>query len=562
MKGPYNKIFFLIPIIIVTYIAFSPCIAVAENVTSDNSNISYENGTPVHISGDNISYGEHDGVLNAYGNVVIDEETVTLKAPKVYYDSHSGVVEAFSNAYKDVVLISKQETISTFNGDHLIYNLNTGAGTFKDVSGSSDEMYLKGSDFCIMRSDVAADKKLIANKDRTLTESIGTWKNVSMTTCDCASPHYRLQTNQAIIVPGIKTTLKHPDVYLGNKRIFRYPFDYIIRQGKSSNSIMPVIKYEDKKGTGIGIKGAYDLNDWGSIDFGFVGWTEDFLECNFTYEKNLTDRLGLYIESARLYNKFDGQIKWRPKWGATYYIGDGWRANLDFAERHLITTTMIAGERKEYNVWKRPEFTLSSPSYGNEHFKYSFTAQYGRYQDNVASVMPFRDRWAITANFEGSIDLHNKNIRPYYGGHHRFYDYEYGTERQNVSDIYVGVNWKIGLFRFNTEYMKRWVDGASMLVWDNYSDNENIYQSVKVPLPFGDRLVHWNLGVRATYDLMRTRLAQMDYVLQYNPHCTTWELSIQDERVSENKNFRLSFFINAYPNKAVSLGSDRASFSY
>ena len=517
-----------------------------------------EKKNSVSVDADSITYTENEGVAVATGNVRIKNNDIILKAPRVTYNASNFLLEAFSEDGKKVYFYTALG--ERLEGTYMKYNVSTKRGTMTNCTGGTDVLYLKGENVNVMSYEEANRSGIIKTKHSKKaledTELIGEWLNVSSTTCDFDTPHYRLHTRRAIIIPNKKIILKQPDIFIEEHRLFRYPFDYIIALRKREQSIMPVFKYESNKGAGLGARGVFDLEKWGELSVGFTGWTEDLLEARIRYENEIFDRFYVYGETNRRYNRDDKTIMWRPKWGAFYNMKGGWRASIDFSQRELIETSFVPGMKQRFNVWKEPEFTLSTPVWGPSYARISAKAQYGRYQDNIGKVMPWTERLEFEANLRGSLPVILKKITPYYGVNYTYDDYEHGDQTQKYTDAYGGISWKIGAFSFNSMYARRWVDGASKLYWDRYYDREDFYQTISFPLPFGADWEKFNFSATATFDITRDRLAEMIYVLDYNRHCTTWQIWARDQKAGDEIDFRLTFYINAFPDKKIILGTE------
>ncbi|MEG1501795.1 MAG: hypothetical protein RR370_00185 [Synergistaceae bacterium] len=541
----------------VCILCISPCISCANG--NPESNVINQ----VKIDADVINYSENTGLAEALGNVIVKNRNIKLTAPKVNYDAKNSELEAFSEGDKQVYFtsFSNDEGVQRLHGDYLKFNLDTKRGFLKNASGGTDLLFLKGNDVNFMSYDEAYEKRIVSkrldNKNENKNDDlIAEWLSVSSTTCDFDKPHYRLFSKRVIIIPNKKIILKKPDIYIGNRKIIKYPFDYIISMKKKEQSLMPVYKYESNKGFGLGIKGVLDFNSFGELGLAATGWTGGLWEAQIRYQKELFDGLYIYGESDRSYNRDERETLWRPKWGLNYYTRSGWNAKVEYAQRELIETTMRPGQTRRYNVWKDPEFTLLSPTFGPDFARISMKMMYGRYQDNVDVVKPWVKRLGITTTLSGEIPVNWKNFTPYYGGSYSYYNYDSEPVDQKVTDAWVGIRWNIGVFGFNSMYFRRWVDGTSKLSWDNYSAQKNFYQTISLPLPIGKSWEKWNLSVTGTYDFMTSKIAEMIYSITYSRHCTTWQLWARDKIAGNEMDFRLTFYLNAFPEQKLSIGSD------
>jgi hypothetical protein len=88
------------------------------------------------------------------------------------------------------------------------------------------------------------------------------------------------------------------------------------------------------------------------------------------------------------------------------------------------------------------------------------------------------------------------------------------------------------------------------MLWDYYSDREDLYQ--KLTLPVGKGL---SFSVRGGYDLAKSELAEMVYALKLKAgECSQWELAYRDDRIEGEDWVGLSFSITAFPETPVTFG--------
>lgn len=521
---------------------------------SDSIN-SHNDGNPVHIDADFIEYFEDTGIAIAKGNVKVKNKEMLLTSPYVEYDTTNATVDATSTLDENVVILTDG---NRFTGTHLRYNLNTRQGVFTDASGKADALYMFGDSVYIMPAKEAKEQGLISKRKGLYTddEHIAKWKNVSSTTCDFDAPHYRLETKKAVIIPNQKIVLKRPKFYIGKTKLFTYPFDLIIALKKREQSIMPFLLFDTYTGLGAGIRGNLDFDNYGEVNIAAIVWSKGIWEAKLKYQKEIADRLWLFAQSDRLYNRDEKETLWRPQWGAEYTTKSGWKAHLLYSQRELIETTMRPGVDQRFNVWKSPEIRITSPWYGPNYSKLSFTAIHGRYQDNTYITNPWVARYGLIADLRGNPEVSWQNFRPYYGARYTYYDYESGVEKQKITDAWVGLRWNIGAVNFVSQYAQRWVEGTSMLNWDRYAVRRDYYQLISLPLPIGASWEKWNFTVTGTYSFETSQIAEIVYRLDYNKHCTTWQLWVRDKAASNEMQMGLTFFINAFPEYKIGIGSD------
>lgn len=510
-----------------------------------------EKGEEVHIDADSVVYQENTGMATAEGNVKVRNKNLRLFAPRVEYNSNNQLVDAFADEREKVTILSGPDKLV---GEHLTYSLETRRGVLTDASGKLEAIYLKGNDVRVMPMEDAIKFGVIRGrpkkgKQSDEDESITEWLNVTATTCDFERPHYRLVSKKAVIIPNKKMILKNPRIYIGKKCIFTYPFDYVARLGPREQSLLPYFAYESNKGMGGGLKGYVDLGNVGEVQVNTIYWSQDMWEAKLHFRREILEGLSLFLESNRLYDSDSEEIMWRPKWGLDYNSPSGWRATLYQSQRELIETEMRPGQEQRYNVWSDPELGVYSPWYGKAASlaRIRFFGIYGRYQDNLKVVQPWRERILFGTEMTGSPDVGDFFFKPFYGGRYVYHTYEGGERTQKMTDGWIGVRWRLGDFSFSSMYFRRWAEGSSMLAWDRYADNENFYQTLSFPLPFGESWEKWTFSVTAAYDNISQKIASMRYSLNYNKHCTTWHLWIRDNKAGDEITAGIFFYINAYP---------------
>lgn len=514
----------------------------------------------VHIDADSVVYQENTGIATADGNVKVQNKTMRLFAPHVEYNSNNQILEAFSDERGKVTLFSGPDKIT---GENLTYSLVTRRGLMTDASGKMDALYMQGGDVKVMPMEDAFKFGVIKSrpkkrKTNTEDEQIAEWLNVTTTTCDFVKPHYRLVSKKVVVIPDKKIIIKRPKIYIGEKCIFTYPFDYIARLGPRDQSLMPYFSYDSNKGIGGGIKGFLELGNVGQLKVNAIYWSDNIWEARLHFRKEIVKKLSLFLESNRLYDTDSDEVMWRPKWGLEYNASNGWRAILYQAQRELIETEMRPGQELRFNVWTDPELAIYSPWYGDasDWGRFRVFGIYGRYQDNLGTVMPWRERIVLGTELTGSPDVGDFFFKPFYGARYVYHTYEGGDQTQDIIDGWFGVRWRIGAFNFSTHYFRRWADGTSPLAWDRYADNENLYQTVSFPLPFGASWEKWTFSVTASYDNISQEIASMYYSVNYNKHCITWQLWIRDNKAGKETKGGLFFYINAYPDQKIGIHSE------
>lgn len=539
----------LLVLSLLLFLALPPhCAAFADDVADTPEN-------RFELDADSIIYDSEAGVATANGSVKLRGNDMQMFAPRAVYDVKAGVVSAHSEGDDKIVLIAGEATLT---GQSVEYDVNSSQGILTQPSGKMDAIFFQGGDVVVMPAAEAVSRKLISKARAGLDGSrlTGFWDDVSATTCDFPEPHYKLVTKKAMVVLNKRVILKNPQLYLEKRMIFHYPFDYVIPLDKSErqNLIVPKISYHSDKGVGLGLAGPI-LWDSGQIDVSVAYWTDGITEAEFAINQHIGRDLTLFAESNRLYNKDDKETLWRQRWGIKYHNPSGWTASLLESQRELVETEMRPGMDRRYNVWRSPEFSFSSPWFNlaPEHF-FRFGGMWGRYQDNLATAQPTVGRIMGEARIFGEPLIKNWSVYPFYNAGYRYFHYRGEDTSQRVTDLILGFRWNLGRIKLGTAYVRRWASGDSPLFWDRYLDREDLYQQVAFEFPGKREWETWELGVRAGYDFVDSKLNEMVYSISYNKHCLTWQLYARESKPKDEFSIGLRFIINAYPDTALSLG--------
>lgn len=538
----------------------------AEAASDDAAIAAPDGGTPaqppneVFLDADEISYDEHTGIAIAEGNVRIRNKGLRLFAPYVEYDTKSHIVDAYSDYRENVVVYSDSEAGSEkYIGKHLKYNVETRRGIFTQVSGESGPMHMEGGRVRMMPDSDAAQLGIIhaprRKKKDGQSQNVAEWTGVTSTTCDFTKPHYKFVSKRAVIFPGKKTVLKRPRFYIGDALVIPYPFDYIISSRKKKG-LQPIINYDSDLGAGFGIHGPIDMGQYGELDIEAVYWTQGEFETKIDYTYQITDQLSVFANIYRLYNDDTEDTIWRPAWGVAYET-EGWLARLYWAQRELVSTEVATDVTEDRDVWRDPEFSISSPWFnepltGGELRLYT---AWGRYGDNI-TAQEWTERIAYVAQYRGRPQWSIGIFKPFYGARYRYFDYYNEDKNQKATDAWGGFSYKLGVFNFATSYYRRWVEeGKSPMAWDRYTNSETISQVISFPLPLGAPWEKWTFLVAGNYDIEIDDISSMFYSLTYNMHCMTWELWYRDKRSEDDYTIGLTLFINAYPDRKLEIGS-------
>ena len=238
-----KKTFLVLPIKVITLSLVFALVFLLSPLSAE------EKPDEVHIDGDSVVYEENTGIATADGDVKVRNKDLRLFAPHVEYNSNNQIVEAFSDERGKVTLLSGPNKLV---GDHLTYSLDTRRGVLTDASGKMDALYMQGRDVRVMPMSDAVKFGVFKSRPKKSKadaedESITEWLNVTTTTCDFERPHFKLFSKKIIVIPGKKMIIRRPQIYIGGKCIFTYPFDYIAKLGPRDQSLMPYFAYESNK---------------------------------------------------------------------------------------------------------------------------------------------------------------------------------------------------------------------------------------------------------------------------------------------------------------------------
>ncbi|MDO4988139.1 MAG: hypothetical protein Q4E17_03825 [Synergistes sp.] len=519
----------------------------------------------IYLDADNLSYGEYDGVAIAEGSVKIRNKNTSLFAPYAEFDSKSNTVDAYSDYRENVVINSAGGTLM---GKHLKYNMETGRGVLTQASGKVDQLYVQGNTVKVMPAEDAVKEGLIKDKKGKSKENgknkkkVAEWLEVTSTTCDFTKPHYRLVSKKVIVYPGQKTVIKQPKLYIGNTMVMKYPFDFVAANKKSNTQLIPIIKYDSKKGAGIGIRGPIDLDDFGMLDLGAVYWTQDIWEMSAEYKYTVAKGLEIFGTVDRSYNSDAPENEstlWRPTWGVKYE-NNGWNAKLWWAQREKVGNEIFPDYNVDFDVWRDPEFALSTPWF-KEHLtngEIRFFGLWGRYSDNIHTE--YVERLAYGAEYNARPNWNWGVFKPFYGGRYTEYKYyENDNTSQQVTNAWVGFDYSLGQFDMQSAFAWQWGDEGSPMMWDKYGDRKIFYQKISFPLPFGASWEKWNLSLLGRYDVGGDKFSSLKCVLTYNKHCMSWELWFGQNFTKDETKIGLTFYLNAYPQYRIGVGEEQTS---
>ena len=175
----------------------------------------------IDIKANYMEYDEIGKFVIARGSITVMWEDKILKAQNLKYFTEQDFMVA------DTSVVFRQNDNLMFS-DAIEYNLKTGSGSMKKVSGIMQPW-----------SFYAGSMAIVGEKDFTA-------KSIKMTTCDLRQPHYHIRSNHAKIRMKERIIVYNPIFYVRNVPVFYSPL-YIssLKGSKLSIEIEPGYNSED-----------------------------------------------------------------------------------------------------------------------------------------------------------------------------------------------------------------------------------------------------------------------------------------------------------------------------
>ena len=498
----------------------------------------------VELNAEKVTYDDEFGTASAEGGAVLTYGDVRITAERIDYNDETGKIVASSLPEKGIVLSNGKQAL---RGEKLEYDLNTAEGI---ISGAKSTLavggtflYVYGDNLEAIPYELAVERNLISNKSSYSGEYVIKWDNVSVTTCMLDHPHYRLEAKRFIFTPGHRVVVKSPRLYLSEKFIFTYPFDYIINVKRDSGiktAIFPTVSYQSTKGTEIGFSGPITW-DSGGIDFGVSYWTEIGFEWNVALEQRIGESFSIWGELQYSWDRVWDEKKLRPH-VSLRYDQPYWFARLNWRESQYIEIQKNADYQYRGELDTAPEFVIGTNWLQSGQGWYRASAMWGQYRastilaNGTEVTEPWRNRFRIAA--ESYIESNTGAISPFLNLNASMAFYEEDM-RQDVISLVFGLRYDLGKIKLGTAYSQSWVSGETIMSWDQEFDSEKIYQMLEFPLG-----KYFSLSILGGYDLEASFLSEMNYTLRYLNDCMLWELTYRNDRNFGGENkvfFRIGF---------------------
>ena len=515
-------------------------------------------GGQIILDADSVEYDQARGFAVATGNVRMSRDILRVFAPRIEYDAGQQTIKAFSSPEGRVVLLQGAQRLE---GDHLDLDMISGEGVLTSAKGrfpaEKGEIFASGSDVTTMKIQTARDEGSAKGRIPAGVREGGRvfrWNSVGITTCPEENPHYQLVSDRLVIIPGYRITASKPKVYIGGRYLLTYPFDYVVElaDGEGSRSqFMPRVMYEGEKGVGVSFGAPFMIGDISGRWKAFL-WSKVDFEGALSLEHRFSDSVRLFAEGDYSWNSDQKEKRFRPQWGADYDFG-GWRGRLWWSQAESVTVERALGDTFTGTLWRKPEFSLNSPSWKlpGSIGSISLHGIWGEYEttSSTGSDTVTIRRSGVGGSVSGSSE--HGSIRPFWGFGYWGYDYGSDYDTQEVTNAHFGLIWPAGPLTMTSTWKRQWVDGGSPMSWDDYSESEAFYQKIAIPL--GEK---WKLAVRGGYNLKENNLDEMFYRLSFiGADCYRVDLSYRDDRTGDDSWAGVTFVINAFPSHPFFLGS-------
>ena len=510
----------------------------------------------VILDADRVVYDEAGYRTTAEGDVRVRYENLSLRAPWADMDTSTQILRAQGSPVQPVVLHWQGRRLE---GDLLEYNLQTREGVLRNPRGKVDAIFLRGGHLEVVPLEKAVERKWIsARQAKKISgdEELVQWNQVTITTCKEPHPHYRLVAKRVVVFPGNKVVVRSPQVYIGDYNLFTYPFDYVVLlQGRKSMlaNFLPSVAYDSDRGGGVGVEGPI-VWDTGSLRVGAMYWSRTGGEGTLRLDQEIWKDLAIYASSAYTYDDVDKEKTWRTTWGLLYR-SRGWKVAVGWSQREEVSVEKRAGVTYRGLLWRDPEVSVTGPWWPDPASGgwWRLLGSWGTYDEEGERTT----RQGLGVEVYGS-GPDRQGFRVFWKGLHWRYRYDravldvdgHEEDEQEITEAVVGFDWPLGPLALRTSYVRRWVEGASPMFWDEAVEREDVYQRIRVPLGQG-----WSVSARGAFDLEESELREMVYRVGLDQDCLQWELTYRDDMQEEDDDWAgLRILVTAYPDSPLWVG--------
>ena len=566
----------LFTLVLFSFIIFSP------------SSVAAEEKGDIILDADRVVFDQSTGMAESEGSSRLRQDNIRIFSHRMDYDTITQFAVATSKPGEVVTLLYGN---NRFTGKTLEYDMASREGVLTDAAGDlpagqrGGVVYIKGKNLDVVPLTAALEKKWVKKRHtRRVTDEDGQvakWTDASMTTCPMPRTHYRLQTKRLVVIPGVRVIAKNPRVYIAEKFLFSYPFDYVIPLHGQKDYLLgvfiPSIVHDGDKGLGYAIEGPYAW-DTGEVSMAFRYWSDIDFEGRMGLRQRFGPNFSIFANADYSWEKLDedekgdavGEKKHRPSWGADY-SWKGWsakvlwsqRENLDLEKRDQVIDGVRQGDNYRNVLHREPEVTLSSPWFnlgGFKDFSWRVTGLWGDYETSRTrrgeAPSGTRSVWDVQAQYI----VKTGDIRPFWRGQYRYFSYsDFENPKGNLQDyqettaMWLGFRTRLGIFDFANAWKIQNSTGRSPLGWDRAGDSEVFYTELGFPL--GRDLY---LSALSTYNLKTHDVSEVVYRLILDQDCSRWEFIFRDDHLGKNDDWMsLRFMVKAFPETPLAFGDKK-----
>lgn len=542
-------------------------------------------GGDIILDADRVIFDQATGQAEAEGKSRLQQDNIRIFSHRMEYDTVGQFASATSLPGETVTLLYGN---NRFTGKTLDYDFESREGVLTDATGDlpagthGGTVFIRGKNLEVVPLNSALEKKWIKKRHaRRVKEEDGQvakWNDASMTTCPMPKTHYRLMTKRLVVIPGVRVIAKNPRVYIAEKFLFSYPFDYVIPLHGQKDYVLgifiPSMVYDSDKGVGYALQGPYAW-DTGEVNMAFRYWSDIDLEARAGLRQRLGRNFSVFANMDYSWEKLDedekgnvrGDKKHRPSWGIDYGLG-GWNARVLWSQRENLDLEkrdqVIDGAQQTQNyrnvLHREPEVTVSSPWFslgGLKDFSWRVTGVWGEYETSRTrkgeAPSGARSVWDVQAQYIAKTG----DIRPFWRGQYRKFSYS-GYEdaagslqdHQEISSMWLGFRTRLGVFDFANAWHTQSTTGRSPLGWDRGGDSEVFY--TELGLPIGRDLY---FSALSTYNLKTHNISEVVYRLILDHDCSRWELIYRDDHLKTDDDWMsLRFMVKAFPETPLIFG--------
>lgn len=538
----------------------------------------------ITLDAERVIFDQASGMAEAEGTVRLRQDNVRIFSHRMEYDTVNQFAVATSRPGEVVTLLYGG---NRFTGKTLEYDMEAGEGMLTDATGDlpagtrGGTVYIKGKNLEVVPVNSALEKKWITKRHtrrvKDEDQQVARWTDASMTTCPLPKTHYRLMTKRLVVIPGVRVIAKNPRVYIAEKFLFSYPFDYVVPLHGEKDYLlgifMPSTVYDSDKGIGYALTGPFAW-DTGEVNMAFRYWSNIDLEARAGLRQRFGRNFSVFANMDYSWEELEedesgksiGEKKHRPSWGFEY-SRQGWNArvlwsqreNLDIEKRNQEIDGVQQTKNYRNMLHREPEVSISSPWFsvgGLKDFSWRVTGLWGEYETSRTRPGEARSGsrtvWDVQAQYIGKTG----SVRPFWFGQYRQFSYsgfDNPTGRlqdhQETASMWLGFRTRLGMFDFANAWFIQSVTGQSPLGWDRAGDSEVFY--TELGFPVGRDLY---FSALSTYDIRARDVSEIGYRLILDHDCSRWEFIYRDDRIGENDWMSLRFMVKAFPETPLAFG--------